>query len=106
MKRGSLIIYDEKGVIWYNSGDAQGDILPHVLPVGIPYILTNFGELENKLIIGVDVKSKTLILKDNPKLETKEEKLLKENDNLQKSLLDTQEQLINSEYKKLIGGIN
>lgn len=62
MQRGSLIIYDNNGTIWLNTGDAEGDYLsPHEYPVGLPYIETQFGELNNKKIIRVDVSTKTLI---------------------------------------------
>ena len=66
MQRGSLIIYDNNGKIWYNSGDAEGDILPHEYPAGLPYIETAFGELRNKRVLSVDVKTQTLITEDMP----------------------------------------
>ena len=87
MQRGSLIIYDDNGKIWVNTGDAQGDILPHTLPVGLPYILTEFGELDNKIVKGVDVKTKQLITKDIPHIEKEEEKLLREKRELENQLL-------------------
>ena len=61
MQRGSLIIYDNSGKVWVNTGDAEGDILPHTTPDGLPYIETQFGELNGKNIIAVDVENKTLI---------------------------------------------
>lgn len=64
MQRGSLIIYDNNGKIWYNSGDAEGDILPHEHPVGLPYIETQFGELDGKRVLSVDVETQTLITED------------------------------------------
>lgn len=36
MQRGSLIIYDNTGKIFLNTGDAEGDVLPHTLPDGLP----------------------------------------------------------------------
>lgn len=64
MQRGSIIIYDNLGKIWSNSGDAEGDILPNELPVGLPYIETQFGELNGKKAVSVDVETKTLITGD------------------------------------------
>lgn len=55
MQRGSLIIYDNTGKIFLNNGDAEGDILPNTIPVGLPYIETQFGELKNKTVKSVDV---------------------------------------------------
>lgn len=55
MQRGSLIIYDNKGKIFSNTGDAEGDILPNEVPNGLPYIETQFGELNNKRILGIDI---------------------------------------------------
>lgn len=73
MQRGSLIIYDHEGRIWANTGDAEGDILPHEYPVGLPYIETQFGELRGKRVLGVDVYTKTLITEDVPIEPTYEE---------------------------------
>lgn len=87
MQRGSLIIYDNSGKIWVNTGDAQGDVLPYTLPNGLPYIKTKFGELEGKIVKGVDVKTKTLILENIPHIETQEEKLKKEKEELENQLL-------------------
>ncbi|WP_039242561.1 hypothetical protein [Clostridium botulinum] len=95
MKRGSLIIYDNSGKIWINTGDAEGDILPHTLPTGLPYILTEFGELDGKIVKGVDVETKELILEDIPKVETKEEKLNKE-------LLESKSTIVDLQYKELL----
>lgn len=72
-QKGSLIIYDNEGKIWVNTGDAKGDILPHIYPVGLPYIETQFGELDNKRVIRVDVATGTLITEDIPVMLTYEE---------------------------------
>lgn len=73
MQRGSLIIYDNNGRIWINTGDAEGDILPHEYPVGLPYIETQFGELANKRVLSVNVATQTLITEDIPAYLTYEE---------------------------------
>lgn len=75
MQRGSLIIYDNSGKIWLNTGDAQGDILPHEYPDGLPYIETQFGELEGKKVLAVDVTTTphTLVTENIPVLLTYEE---------------------------------
>ncbi|AUM88280.1 hypothetical protein FDF50_14735 [Clostridium botulinum] len=87
MKRGSLIIYDNTGKIFLNTGDAEGDLLPHTSPVGLPYIITKFGELDGKIVKGVNVKTKELILEDRPHIETEEEKLKREKQELENQLL-------------------
>jgi hypothetical protein len=68
MQRGCLIIYDKTGKIWYNSGEAEGSVLPHVTPDGLPYIELPFGELNNKILVGVDtaVTPHVLITEDIP----------------------------------------
>lgn len=55
MNRGNLIIYDNKGEIWLQTGEAIGDIQPHVYPVGIPYIEVPYGSTKGKRIVLVDV---------------------------------------------------
>lgn len=87
MKRGSLIIYDNNGKIFLNTGDAEGDILPHTPPSGLPYIITEYGQLDGKIVKGVNVKTKELILEDIPKVETEEEKLRREKEELENQLL-------------------
>lgn len=89
MQRGSLIIYDNEGKIFLNTGDAEGDILPHTLPVGLPYILTEFGELKNKRVLNVDVSvtPHKLVTEDIPVVETETEKLLREKTELENQLL-------------------
>lgn len=64
MQRGSLILYDTTGKIFLNTGDWDGSILPNEIPVGIPYIETQFGELNGKRVISVNVETKTLITED------------------------------------------
>lgn len=55
LKRGNLIIYDLAGTIISQTGEAKGDVLPHVYPVGVPYIELAYGETFEKRIISVDV---------------------------------------------------
>lgn len=55
MKRGNLIIYDLNGKIWLETGEAEGHLLPHVYPVGVPYIELPFGEMKNKIALRVEV---------------------------------------------------
>ncbi|APH17756.1 hypothetical protein [Clostridium botulinum] len=87
MQRGSLIIYDNTGKIFLNTGDAEGDVLPHTLPDGLPYIITEFGELNNKIVKRIDVETRKLITEDIPHIETKEEKLKREKQELENQLL-------------------
>ncbi|GAA0717278.1 hypothetical protein GCM10008905_02760 [Clostridium malenominatum] len=98
MNRGSLILYDNIGKVWLILGDSEG-VLPYTLPVGIPYIETQFGELDGKIVKGVDISANPhkLILED-VNTETEEQRL-------QRELLEAQETIINLEYEKLTGGI-
>lgn len=84
MQRGSLIIYDNNGKIWYNTGDAEGNIVPHEYPSGLPYIETEFGKLKNKRLISVDTTTTPhkLVVEDMPTQPSYEE--------LQQQLLQAQ----------------
>lgn len=66
MDRGALIVYDNNGVIWYNSGEYSGDIPPQIYPDGVPYMEIPFGSTKGKIILSVDVSSvpHKLITKD------------------------------------------
>lgn len=55
MNRGNLILYDNRGKIWLQTGEAIGDIKSHEYPVGIPYIEVPYGSTEGKKIVSVDV---------------------------------------------------
>ena len=87
MKRGSLIIYDNEGKIFLNTGDADDGgcegLLQHTYPVGLPYIETKFGELSGKRVLGVDVSvtPHKLIIEDIPKELTPEELKIQELEN-------------------------
>ncbi|APQ68120.1 hypothetical protein RSJ8_2878 [Clostridium botulinum] len=87
MQRGSLIIYDNTGKIFLNTGDAEGDVLPHTVPEGLPYLITEFGQLDNKIVKGIDVETKELITEDIPHIETQEERLKREKQELENQLL-------------------
>lgn len=55
MQRGNLIIYDLEGKIIIQTGEAQGDVLPHNYPVGIPYMELPYGTMGTNRVIGIDV---------------------------------------------------
>lgn len=55
MQRGNLVIYDLIGKIVSQTGEAEGDLLPHDYPVGIPYIEIPFGTMAQKRVISIDV---------------------------------------------------
>ncbi|MBF4693891.1 hypothetical protein [Fusibacter ferrireducens] len=55
MKKGNLVIYDKTGKIFSQTGEAEGDVLPHVYPEGIPYIEIPFGTMATKKLISIDV---------------------------------------------------
>lgn len=82
MQRGSLIIYDNEGKIFLNTGDAEGDVLPYTPPVGLPYIITEYGQLNGKRVLSVDVATKKLVTEDIPVQPTYEQ--------LQQQLLQAQ----------------
>lgn len=92
MQRGSLIIYDNLGKIWLDTGDAEGDILPHVYPDGLPYIETVYGELDNKIAKSVDVT-------------VTPHKLVTEDIEVKPSYEDLENQLLLAENEKVEGGI-
>lgn len=81
MDRGNLILYDNTGKIFKETGESSGDVLPHEYPEGIPYMEVPYGSTEGKRIISVDV-SKTphkLITEDieiKPSYEELENKVL------------------------------
>lgn len=54
MQRGNLVIYDETGKIFSQTGEAEGDVLPHEYPIGIPYIEIPFGTMATKKLIEID----------------------------------------------------
>lgn len=57
LQRGNLVIYDRSGKIWYQSGEAQGDVLPHTYPDGLPYLELEYGEMEGKRLVRIDLSS-------------------------------------------------
>lgn len=96
--RGSLIIYDLKGKIWLHIPDAKGSegTLPeHPIPDGLPYIITKYGELDNKILKGVDVSVEPhkLITEDLP---------LTPEEELQQELLKAQTEIVDLNYKSLL----
>lgn len=57
MQRGNLVIYDAEGKIFSQTGEAEGDILPHEYPVGIPYMEIPFGVMTTKQLVRIDVSN-------------------------------------------------
>jgi len=55
MQRGNLVIYDLNGKVWMQTGEAEGDILPHEYPSGLPCIEIPFGTMATKKLINIDV---------------------------------------------------
>ncbi len=55
MQRGNLVIYDLNGKVWSQTGEAEGDIIPHDYPVGIPYMEIPYGIMNTKRLIEIDV---------------------------------------------------
>lgn len=95
MKRGSLIVYDLNGEIWFNSGDADGDVPSHVPPKGLPYIITEYGEYSGNYPIRVDVTKTPHQLVLKPIEKTNEQLRIEELEN----------QLLLNENSNVEGGI-
>ena len=55
MERGNLIIYDNNGVVFSQTGQAKGNLLPHTIPVGINYIIDPYDALSEYSVLSVDV---------------------------------------------------
>ena len=55
MQLGNLVIYDNNGKIWYQSGEMEGDVLPITPPVGLPWIEIPFGTMATHKLSHVDV---------------------------------------------------
>lgn len=62
MQRGNLVIYDNNGKVWYQSGEAEGDVLEHELPVGLPHKVIPFGTMAVSKISHVDIKNDEVVL--------------------------------------------
>lgn len=92
MQRGNLIIYDNNGKIWSQTGDAEGDVKPHVYPVGLPYIELPFGKTKDKKIISVDVS-------------VKPHKIVTEDIKVKLSYEDLENKVLLLENEKIEGGI-
>lgn len=92
MKRGNLIIYDITGKIFYQTGEAEGDLLPHTYPEGIPYIEVPFGSMNNKRIISVNVS-------------TTPHTLVTENIEVKPTYEDLENKVLLLENEKVEGGI-
>jgi hypothetical protein len=79
MQRGNLVIYDLEGTIISQTGEAEGDLLPHVYPVGVPYIELPFGSMkyEEQRLVRIDVSQEphTPIFEPIVREKTAEEKL-------------------------------
>jgi hypothetical protein len=74
MQLGNLIIYDAKGKIWYQSGEAEGDILEHIPPDGLPYKILPFGTINTHRVDHIDIKAdKAVLIPNEKKIEAKDE---------------------------------
>lgn len=83
MKIGNLIIYDDKGIIWHQSGEmiTNNENYERMYPVGIPYMEVPYGSTTGKRIVSVDVsvtphKIITEDIKVKPSYEDLENQLL------------------------------
>lgn len=62
MQRGNLVIYDNNGKVWYQSGEAEGAVLEHELPVGLPHKIIPFGTMAISRISHVDIVNDEVVL--------------------------------------------
>lgn len=78
MKRGNLVIFDLSGKIWFETGEAEGAVLPHVYPMGLPYMEIPFGTMAIKRLISIDVSgtNHVPVFEDIPIQPTKDEIIL------------------------------
>ena len=77
MQRGNLIVYDTTGKIFYQSGEAEGDVYPHEYPIGIPYIELPYETMIDKRALSVDVSATLhrVIFEVISRLQTEAEKI-------------------------------
>ncbi len=76
MQLGNLIVYDNTGKIWSQTGEMEGDLLPRDYPVGVPYIELPFGTMKNKIALRVEVEDPTghfVVFEEIPAQPTTEE---------------------------------
>ncbi|WP_291559390.1 MULTISPECIES: hypothetical protein [unclassified Clostridium] len=99
MKIGQRIIFDKKtGTILNGSLEERIDtgmtmeLLSRIRSVDIDYIDLEWGALDNKILISVNPQTKELILEDIPNIETEEERLRREKEELENQLLLLQDE--------------
>ena len=62
MQLGNLIIYDNNGKIWYQSGEMEGAVNPITPPVGLPYKILPYGTMETHKLSHVDIETDEPVL--------------------------------------------
>ncbi|WP_291578662.1 hypothetical protein [Clostridium sp. UBA6640] len=99
MKIGQRIIFDKKtGTILNGCLEERKDTglteekLAYIRPDEIDFIDTGYGQLNGKILKRVDPITKELILEDIPNIETEEEKLRREKEELENQLLLLQDE--------------
>lgn len=83
MNRNNRIIYDQKGKILLETGEATGDILEHDEITELHCIDVKYGSIDyNKnRIIGINIETKEPILEEIPVYVSEEEKRIQELEN-------------------------
>ncbi|WP_113673236.1 hypothetical protein [Vallitalea guaymasensis] len=79
MKKGHLIAYDEHGQVYYIKPEFNGNITNALYPTQLTLKQLDYGYLDNKVLISVDILSGKLITKDietKPSYEDLENKVL------------------------------
>ncbi|MBD8046742.1 hypothetical protein [Clostridium faecium] len=105
---GRRIFYDElTGKIIFEFGEMRGDVEDYAKYNKINYKDYPYGyrkeEFERALKYHIDIETGEVIFdKFIEKIETEEERLRREKEELENQLLDAQEHIVNEEYKKLL----
>lgn len=78
MQVGNRVFYDQDGEILYLTGERSGDVLPNKEVSNINFIDLEYGALNNKRLVKVDLETKQPIFEDLPIFETDEQKRIRE----------------------------
>lgn len=89
MQIGNRIIYDQDGEIIFQTGEMQGSVLQRKEITSLDFIDLEFGQIDsNKYIIAkIDINTKAPVLEEIPQIETEEERLQREKEELENQLL-------------------
>ncbi|MCC0716531.1 hypothetical protein [Clostridioides sp. ES-S-0077-01] len=83
MNRANRIIYNQKGEILLQTGEATGDVLEHDEITELHCIDIEYGSIDytKNRIVGINIETKQLILEEIPVFMSDEEKRIQELEN-------------------------